>query len=76
MSTLNALAEVVAWIEPIAGGWRYLLSRDFRARTHASWRHESIGYVIWDVVWGILGIAVSLTVGYFIVAAGWRAAAL
>ena len=71
---MNALAEVAAWIEPIAGGWRYLLSSDFRARTQESWRHESVGYVIWDVFWGMLGIAASLAVIYFAVALGWRAA--
>jgi hypothetical protein len=75
VSALDALAEVVAWIEPVAGGWRYLLSRDFRAQTHESWRHESIGYIVWDVFWGFLGIAASLTAGYFVIALMWRAAA-
>lgn len=76
MSGLNVLAEVVAWVEPVAGGWRYLFSRGFRARIHESWRHESIGYIMWDVFWGILGIAASLTIGYFVVARVWRVAAL
>ena len=67
MSGLNDLAEVAAWIEPVAGGWRYLLSSAFRARTHESWRHENLGYIIWDVLWGVLGIAASLTVIYFAV---------
>ena len=66
MSVLSLLDEVVAWVEPVVNGWRYLLSAAFRARTHESWRHENIGYVIWDVFWGLLGITVSLVVGYFV----------
>jgi hypothetical protein len=69
VSAPSVLSEVVSWIEPIGGGWRYLLSRNFRGRTHEAWRHERIGYVIWDVFWGLAGIAVSLAVVYFIVTA-------
>ena len=72
MSALNVLDEFVAWVEPVLNGWRYLFSSAFRARTHESWRHENIGYVIWDVFWGFLGIAVSLVVGYFVVTLAWQ----
>ena len=74
MSALNALADLAAWIEPVVGGWRYLLFSDFRARTRESWRHESVGYIIWDMFWGVLGIAAPLAVIYFAAALGWRAA--
>jgi hypothetical protein len=69
------LAEVVAWIEPIGGGWRYILSPTFRARTHDAWRHEHIGYVIWDVFWGVAGVAASLAIVYFLVASAFGPAA-
>jgi hypothetical protein len=65
----SVLSEVVAWIEPIGGGWRYILSSKFRARTHEGWRHEHVGYVVWDVFWGLAGIAVSLVIGYFVIIA-------
>ena len=70
---MNTLAEVAAWIEPVAGGWRYLFSSEFRARTHESWRHEKRGYIIWDVFWAALGVAVSVAILYFVVALAWRA---
>ena len=72
---MNALAEVAAWIEPVVAGWRYLLSSSFRARTHEAWRHESMGYIVWDVFLGVIGVALSLIVVYFAVVLGWRIAA-
>jgi hypothetical protein len=67
-------AEVTAWIEPIAGGWRYLFSPTFRAQTHEAWRHEHIGYVVWDVFWGMLGLGLSLAVVYLLAALAWQVA--
>lgn len=72
MSIIGALAEVGAWVEPVVGGWRYLLSPAFRARTHEAWRHEHVGYVVCDVFWGMLGFALSLVVGYFFAALAWH----
>ena len=69
MNAPNVLSEVVSWIEPIGGGWRYILSPKFRARTHDGWRHERLGYVVWDVFWGLAGIALSLVIGYFVIVA-------
>jgi len=74
MNALHLLDEFVAWVEPVANGWRYLFSAGFRARTHEAWRHEHIGYVIWDIFWGLLGIAVSLAIVYFAVMWAWQVA--
>ena len=60
MSAAGALAEISAWVEPALAGWRYLLSPTYRARKHHDWRHERVGYAIFDVVVGIIGVAVSL----------------
>jgi hypothetical protein len=68
------LAEILDWVEPAAGGWRYLFSPAYRARTHAAWRLESVAHVIWDVFWGALGVAVSLGVAYVFLAIAWDAA--
>ena len=73
MSAASLVAEITAWLEPIAGGWRFLFSPSFRVRTRESWRHERIGYVIWDVFWGVLGILVSLATACFLVALTWLA---
>jgi hypothetical protein len=60
MSAAGALAEVTAWVEPALAGWRYLFSPSYRVRKHHGWRHERVGYAIFDVVGGIVGVAVSL----------------
>jgi hypothetical protein len=74
LNIASALAEIIAWVEPVVGGWRYLFSPTFRARTHQGWRHEHPGYVVWDVFWGMLGIALSLAAAYFLAPLAWRLA--
>ena len=74
MSVADALVEIASWIEPAAGGWRYLFSSKFRAETREAWRHESIGYVLWDVFWGVLGIVVSIAVVAFLGSLIWQLA--
>ena len=73
MSAANLVAEITAWLEPIAGGWRFLFSPSFRARTREAWRHERIGFVIWEVFWGVAGILVSLAIACILVALAWPA---
>jgi hypothetical protein len=66
MSVADALVEIASWVEPAVGGWRYLFSSKYRAQTHEGWRHESIGYVLWDVFWGALSIVVSIAIAAFV----------
>lgn len=73
---MSGLAEILDWVEPAAGGWRYIFSSAFRARTHDSWRDEHIGYVISDVFWGVLGIVVSLGVVSILAVLVWEATTL
>jgi hypothetical protein len=73
VSVSNLVEEITAWLEPIAGGWRFLFSPTFRAQTREAWRHEHTGYVFWDVFWGVLGILVSLATACFLVALTWPA---
>lgn len=74
LNIASALTEIFAWVEPVVGGWRYLFSPTFRARTHQAWRHEHLGYVVWDVFWGMLGLALSLAAAYFLAVFAWRLA--
>jgi len=76
MSLAGALAEITAWAEPVVGGWRYVFSPAFRARTHESWQHEHVGYAIWDAFWGLLGLVASLVAAYFLVALAWQLATI
>jgi hypothetical protein len=52
--------EVGSWIELAVGGWRYLFSSKYRTQMQERWRHESVGYVVWDVFWWTLGVVVSI----------------
>jgi hypothetical protein len=71
---VGGLAEILDWVEPAAGGWRYLFSSAFRARIHAAWRLEGVAHVFWDVFWGAIGVLVSLGVAYVLLALAWDAA--
>ena len=74
MSVADALVEIASWIEPAASGWRYLFSSKYRARTREGWRHESIGYVLHDVFWGVLGVVVSIALAVFLGFLVWQIA--
>ena len=71
MSAAGAFAEIAAWAEIVLAGWRYLLSSRYRSRKHHDWRHEHAGYVILDVVGGIVGVAVSAAAIYIAVVLVW-----
>jgi hypothetical protein len=62
VSVGGALSEITAWAEPAVAGWRYLASSAYRARKHDDWRLEHYGYVILDILGGIIGISVSVFV--------------
>jgi hypothetical protein len=65
MTSASFSAEIMSWVEPVAGGWRYIFSSQFRRRMHESWKHEHFGYIACDIFWGALGVAASLAVaGY------------
>ena len=71
MSAAGAFAEIAAWAELGLAGWRYLVSPTYRARKHHDWRHEKVGYVILDVVGGIVGVAVSVAFAGIVVLLVW-----
>jgi hypothetical protein len=54
-------------------GWRYVASPAFRRKTHARWKDQSVLRVLWDVVRGIAGIALTLLLLYVLISlfAGW-----
>jgi hypothetical protein len=71
MSAAGAFTEITAWAELVLAGWRYLLSPTYRARKHHEWHHEHVGYVIFDVVCGTIGIAVSVAVAWIAAVLVW-----
>ena len=71
MSAAGAFTEITAWAELVLAGWRYLLSPTYRARKHHEWHHEHVGYVIFDVVGGTIGIAVSVAVAWIAAVLVW-----
>jgi hypothetical protein len=71
MSAAGAFAEIAAWAEIILAGWRYLFSPTYRAQKHHDWHHEHVGYVIFDVFGGIVGVAFSVAVAFVAAALVW-----
>lgn len=51
--------EIFDWIGDAFAGWRYLVSRSFRQRTHTRWKTEGWATVIIEILFG--GLAVLLT---------------
>ena len=47
---LDEILGEIGTLDPwLYRGWRYLLSRKYRAHRHEDWRSSSIAYVVWDV---------------------------
>jgi len=69
LNVADTLAEITAWAEPATGGWRYLFSTAYRAQKRTDWRHEHVGYMILDILGGIIGVGVTLAIAVFLVMA-------
>ncbi len=52
--------ELFDWIGDTLAGWRYLLSRSFRQRTHARWKTEGWATAIIEILFGGFGVLVTL----------------
>lgn len=52
--------EILDWVEDAFAGWRYLISSSFRQRTHKRWKVDGRGKVFIEVLFGGLGVIVSL----------------
>jgi hypothetical protein len=57
---LDDLGNAADLAEMIIGGWRYLLSRNYRLKKHREWREEAWIVVLFEVSFGIAGIIVSI----------------
>jgi hypothetical protein len=55
------LIELAECLEPAVGGWRFLFSSLYRARKRRDWRHEHTGYMVLDVIFGTLGVGVTIS---------------
>lgn len=52
--------EIFGWIVDVFAGWRYLLSRSYRQRTHRRWKIEGRRKAFTDIVFGGLGMLLIL----------------
>ena len=59
---IGELNELFSWCKAGTAGWRFLLSRRFRAKTLAEWKIESWHYIAGEIICGVAGIALSLAV--------------
>ena len=49
-------------LEAMVAGWRYLFSRSYRLKKHQDWRENGWFWVTLEVIYGLLGILLSLVV--------------
>jgi hypothetical protein len=52
--------EFLSWLIDGLGGWRYLLSRSFRQRTHERWRLEGWTSALAGILFGGLALVFTL----------------
>jgi len=52
--------EFLSWVIDGLGGWRYLLSRSFRQRTHERWRREGWASALAGFLFGGLALVFTL----------------
>ena len=52
--------EIFSWIIDVFAGWRYLFSRSYRQRTHERWRVEGRGKAFIDIIFGSLGMLLTV----------------
>jgi hypothetical protein len=57
---LDDLLDFGDLAEIIIGGWRYLLSRNYRLKKSREWREQAWIVVLFEIVLGIAGIVVSI----------------
>jgi len=64
---VQILLEIVAQIFfECVGPWRYLFSSQYRGRTHARWRRQSLWLVRLQILGAFLIYAIALTILAFI----------
>ncbi|HEU4507783.1 MAG TPA: hypothetical protein VFR78_06070 [Pyrinomonadaceae bacterium] len=60
--------EIFDWIIDGFAGWRYVFSRSFRKRTHARWRVEGWGTAFVEILFGGIGVLLTVVVVWVLVA--------
>ncbi len=48
------------------GGWLYIFSPSYRALKHAEWRHKGRRSAVYDVIAGLVGMALTLSLPLFV----------
>ena len=59
--------EIFDWIGAAVGGWRYVFSSSFRQRTHKRWKAEGRGKAFIEILFGVLGMAVTVFIVWMVV---------
>ncbi len=63
---LDAL-EIFGWIGDAFNGWRYVFSPTFRQRTHKRWKAEGRGKAFIEILFGALGMVVTVLLVWLMV---------
>ncbi len=59
------MGEILEWGVVAVAGWRFLLSPSYRKARLSDWKSENVLYIVWDIIGGMVGMAISLLVLYF-----------
>lgn len=59
------MGEILEWGVVAVAGWRFLLSPSYRRAKIDDWKSENVLYIVWDIIAGMVGIAISLLALYF-----------
>ncbi len=57
---LDALFDFGDLAEMIIGGWRYLLSRNYRLKKHREWQNDGWVWITLEIILGVFGVLLSL----------------
>jgi hypothetical protein len=61
---IGGIGELIQWLRASIAGWKYLLSKEYRRKTHVKWQSYSKLKIIWQIICGIVGLLFSFLVLY------------
>ena len=57
---IGEMFDLLECIGSVLIGWAYVFSPKFRKDIHSKWAHDSRRTILWEIVYGVFGIVLSL----------------
>jgi hypothetical protein len=67
MAFLGEMNLLYDWLRAGIAGWRFILVPSYRQQITNGWKFERWYYIVWDIVGGLAGIALSLLIAFALV---------